>query len=166
LLAHPGLIQQQICSCVICFDVGVDTTFTHGATGNRACCGGCASRIFAAEQPCPVCRHCIDRLKKPRTETASFDAYYFRNLPKIHVDAARVPVHNGMHAVHISLRSVSGRSVSQSSMHACSAYEPMKTCMCATTKMDRCMQPSIGTCISISYMSEGKLAVMKANSPS
>ena len=41
--------------------------------------------------------------KKPGTETASFDAYYFRNLPKIHVDAARVPVHNGMHASPVGL---------------------------------------------------------------
>ena len=126
--------------------------------GNRACCGTCASRIFAAEQPCPVCRQRIDRLKKPRTETASFDAYYFRNLSTIHVDAARVPVHSGMHGSPVGL------SVNHPCMHACSAYEPMKTCMCATTKMDRCMQPSIGTYISISYMmDEGKLAVMKAN---
>jgi hypothetical protein len=35
--------------------------------------------------------------KKPGTETASIDAYYFRNLPKIHVDAAQVPVQSGMH---------------------------------------------------------------------
>ena len=80
--------------------------------GNRACCGTCASRIFAAEQPCPVCRQRIDRLKKPRTETASFDAYYFRNLPKIHVDAARVPVHSGMHGSPIGL------SVNHPCMHA------------------------------------------------
>jgi hypothetical protein len=49
--------------------------------------------------------HKIDSMqgKKPGTETASFDAYYFRNLPKIHVDAARVPVHNGMHASPVGL---------------------------------------------------------------
>ena len=63
----------------------------------------------------------------------------------------------------MGLRSVC-QSIMHACMHACSAYEPMKTCMCATTKMDRCMQPSIGTYISISYMmDEGKLAVMKAN---
>jgi GABA(A) receptor-associated protein len=48
--------------CIICFDAGVDATFTHGDTGHRACCGACASRIFAAEQPCPVCRQPIDGL--------------------------------------------------------------------------------------------------------
>ena len=50
--------------------------------------------------------------KKLKTETASFDAYYFRNLPKIHVDAARVPVHNGMHGSSVGL------SVNHPCMHA------------------------------------------------
>ena len=48
--------------CVVCFDAPVDTTFTHGGTGHRACCNSCAARVFAAEQPCPICRQVIDGL--------------------------------------------------------------------------------------------------------
>ena len=47
--------------------------------------------------------------KKPKTETASFDASYFRNLSNIHVDAARV--HGRMHGYR------AGPSVDHPRMH-------------------------------------------------